>query len=146
MREQINQYIWSYNACDSEAPRSAWRHFLQILYMVGRDLMGGMVTLYAMSLVYTTLLSLVPLLAVSISVLKGFGVHDQLEPTLAHFLAPLGEQSIGNIVNSVCTNDGQSESLAVITSKSITQGPILAGEDKITLELLSLPYAITNDD
>jgi len=93
MREQINQYIWSYNACDARASRSAWRHFLQIVYMVGRDLMGGMITLYAMSLVYTTLLSLVPLLAVSISVLKGFGVHDQLKPTLEHLLAPLGEQS-----------------------------------------------------
>ena len=45
-----------------------------------------------MSLVYTTLLSLVPLLAVSFSVLKGFGVHNQLEPLLAQFLAPLGEQ------------------------------------------------------
>ncbi len=94
MREQLNQYIWSYNACDTEAPRSAWRLFLQIVFMVGRDLMGGMITLYAMSLVYTTLLSLVPLLAVSISVLKGFGVHDQLKPTLEHLLAPLGEQSI----------------------------------------------------
>lgn len=70
-----------------------WRHFLQIAYMVGRDLFSGMITLYAMSLVYTTLLSLVPLLAVSISVLKGFGVHDQLEPTLLRFLAPLGEKS-----------------------------------------------------
>ena len=93
MREQINQYIWSYNACDSGAERSAWRHFLQIVFMVGRDLMGGMITLHAMSLVYTTLLALVPLLAVSISVLKGFGVHDQLEPALARILAPMGEQS-----------------------------------------------------
>jgi membrane protein len=61
--------------------------------MAGRDLMGGMITLHAMSLVYTTLLALVPLLAVSISVLKGFGVHDQLEPALARILAPMGEQS-----------------------------------------------------
>jgi len=93
MREQINQYIWSYNVCDSGTERSAWRHFLQIVFMVGRDLMGGMITLHAMSLVYTTLLALVPLLAVSISVLKGFGVHDQLEPALARILAPMGEQS-----------------------------------------------------
>jgi membrane protein len=93
MRQQINQYIWSYNACDTGPERSAWRHFLQIVFMVGRDLMGGMITLHAMSLVYTTLLALVPLLAVSISVLKGFGVHDQLEPALARILAPMGEQS-----------------------------------------------------
>jgi membrane protein len=44
----------------------------------------------AMSLVYTTLLSLVPLLAVSFSVLKAFGVQNQLEPALLNFLAPLG--------------------------------------------------------
>jgi membrane protein len=93
MRERINHYIWDYDACDPGTPRSSWRHFLQILWMVLRDLMGGMVTLRAMSLVYTTLLSIVPLLAVSISVLKGFGVHDQLEPTLAQILAPIGEQS-----------------------------------------------------
>lgn len=93
MLEQLRQYIWSYNACDAEGVRSPWRHFLQIVVMVGRDLMDGMITLRAMSLVYTTLLSMVPLLAVSISVLKGFGVHDQLEPTLASILAPLGEQS-----------------------------------------------------
>jgi membrane protein len=93
MLQQIDQYIWKYNASDQLAPRSPWRHFLQIGVMVGRDLMSGMITLHAMSLVYTTLLSLVPLLAVSISVLKGFGVHDQLEPALINLLTPLGEQS-----------------------------------------------------
>jgi membrane protein len=93
MLEQLDRYIWSYNASDRKAPRSHWKHFLQIVVMAGRDLMGGMITLHAMSLVYTTLLSMVPLLAVSISVLKGFGVHGQLEPALANMLAPLGEQS-----------------------------------------------------
>ena len=92
MLKQLHQYIWSYNAGDADGAHSPWRHFLQIVVMVGRDLTEGMITLRAMSLVYTTLLSLVPLLAVSISVLKGFGVHDQLEPTLAGLLAPMGEQ------------------------------------------------------
>ncbi len=92
-KKQIIDYIWSYNTCDASQPRSRIRHYLQIVAMVGRDLTGGMLTLRAMSLVYTTLLSIVPLLAVSISVLKGFGVHDQLEPTLVNLLAPLGERS-----------------------------------------------------
>jgi membrane protein len=91
MLQKIEQYIWNYNASDENAVRSPWRHFLQIGVMVGRDFMAGMLTLHAMSLVYTTLLSMVPLLAVSISVLKGFGVHDQLEPVLVNLLAPLGE-------------------------------------------------------
>ena len=92
MHERILNYIWDYNACDDDAPRSAWRHFLQIMTLVIRDLMGGTITLHAMGLVYTTLLSLVPLLAVSISVLKGFGVHDQLEPALAGILSHLGDR------------------------------------------------------
>ena len=104
MRQRLNRYIWSYNACDSSEARSSWRHFLQIIFMVARDLAEGMITLRAMGLVYTTLLSTVPLLAVSISVLKGFGVHDQLEPTLVQLLAPLGEKSVeisGRIVGFV---------------------------------------------
>ena len=103
-KARIHQYIWSYDPCDPQLPRSRLRHYLQILVMVGRDFMSGMLTLRSMSLVYTTLLSIVPLLAVSISVLKGFGVHDQLEPMLVRMLAPLGEQSIeisGRIVEFV---------------------------------------------
>lgn len=46
----------------------------------------------AMSLVYTTLLSIVPLLAFSFSVLKGLGVFEQLRPYLTRLLSPLGAQ------------------------------------------------------
>ncbi len=93
MRDRIVEYIWSYHAGDPETPYSPPRHFLQIVVMVSRDLIDGQLTLRAMSLVYTTILSLVPLLAVSISVLKGFGVQNQLEPALLRMLAPLGESS-----------------------------------------------------
>ncbi|MBU0655041.1 MAG: YihY/virulence factor BrkB family protein [Gammaproteobacteria bacterium] len=57
------------------------------------DMQRGEITLRAMSLVYTTLLSLAPLLALSFSVLKGFGVHNQMEPVLLSLLTPLGEKS-----------------------------------------------------
>lgn len=62
------------------------------LIVLFRDLFNGRLTLWAMSLVYTTLLSMVPLLAVSVSVLKAFGVHNQVEPLLRNLLAPLGDQ------------------------------------------------------
>jgi membrane protein len=52
---------------------------------------GGLM-MRSMSLVYTTLLSVVPLLAFSFSVLKGFGVHNELEPLLFTMLEPLGTQ------------------------------------------------------
>src|SRR6266508_6860252 len=47
-------------------------------------------SLQAMSLTYSTLLSLVPFLAVMFSVLKAFEVQNTLEPFLAQLLQPLG--------------------------------------------------------
>jgi len=73
----------------------AWMiQMLRILIATARDIADGLPTLRAMGLVYTTLLSLVPLLAVSFSVLKGFGVHNQVEPMLLNLLEPLGEQGV----------------------------------------------------
>ena len=74
-------------------PVRAGMHVLLLIFAALRDLADGQVTLRAMSLVYTTLLALVPLLAISFSILKGFGVHNQIEPFLLNVLEPLGERS-----------------------------------------------------
>ena len=57
-----------------------------------RDLLQSDLSLRAMSLVYTTILSVVPLLAFAFAVLKGLGFHRDLEPLLLNFMAPLGSQ------------------------------------------------------
>ena len=66
---------------------------LRMVLVLMRDLAYGQLTLRATGLVFTTLLSLVPLLALSFSVLKAFGVYNQIDPILLKFLAPLGEKS-----------------------------------------------------
>lgn len=63
-------------------------------YALIRDVLNGNLTLHAMSLVYTTLLSIVPLLALSFSVLKAMGVHQRIEPFLYQFFQPMGPQGI----------------------------------------------------
>ncbi len=63
-------------------------------YALGRDVVIGHLTLHAMSLVYTTLLSIVPLLALSFSVLKAMGVHQRMEPMLFSLFEPMGPQGI----------------------------------------------------
>ena len=67
---------------------------IRLLVVLVRQFVAGELNLRAMSLVYTTLLSIVPLLAVSFSVLKGFGVHNQVEPLLLNFLQPLGSRGV----------------------------------------------------
>ena len=47
---------------------------------------NDVLNLQAMSLTYSTLLSLVPFLAVMFSVLKAFGVQNVLQPFLAQML------------------------------------------------------------
>ena len=63
--------------------------FLQTLML---ELSDGQLNLRAMSLVFTTILSFVPLLAVSFSVLKAFGVHGQIEPLLLAVFSHLGDR------------------------------------------------------
>lgn len=63
---------------------------VRIGYAVLRDLWAGHLSLRATGLVYVTILSIVPLTAISFSVLKAFGAQRQLEPLLRTWLAPLG--------------------------------------------------------
>ena len=65
---------------------------LRYLYALLRDLGRGDLGLRAMSLVYSTLFAIVPVVAVAFSVLKAFGYHRELEPVLFEFLRPLGDQ------------------------------------------------------
>ena len=67
---------------------------LRTVYVITREALEGQLNLRAMSLVFTTLLSMVPLLAVSFSVLKGFGVHNQAEPILLGLFEPLGDRGV----------------------------------------------------
>lgn len=89
---RIESIFWG----EPESPRSRRTkgvfRILRTVLTLTRDLAGGQLTLRAMSLVYTTLLSIVPLLALSFSVLKAFGVHNQIQPMLLNFLEPLGEK------------------------------------------------------
>ncbi len=68
-------------------------HTARYVIALARDLIEGEISLRAMSLVYTTLLSLVPFLALAFSVLKALGVHDSLQPVLQQLLQSLGDQA-----------------------------------------------------
>lgn len=91
----------------SEAYAAACRVLAVVLRWVLallREIRAGGLDYRAMSLVYTSLLALIPLLAVAFAVLKAFGAHTELEPLLSELLDPLGanaDQVKEAIVDSV---------------------------------------------
>lgn len=66
---------------------------LRYPYALARDLVVGDLNMRAMSLVYTSLLSIVPLIAFCFSVLKGLGFHRDFEPLVYEFFRPLGDRA-----------------------------------------------------
>ncbi|MFA7386043.1 MAG: YihY/virulence factor BrkB family protein [Thiohalobacteraceae bacterium] len=89
-REAVVGFIWDGDLRSMSTPRRQVTRVLRLSYVMLREFSTGELNLRAMSMVYTTLLSVVPLLAFSFALLKGFGVTNQLEPVLYRFLEPLG--------------------------------------------------------
>src|SRR3546814_8841864 len=86
---KLREQLWATPAGRRRRSVSAARYG----FVLSRDIIDGQLTMRAMSLVYTTLLSIVPLLALAFSVLKALGAHTAIEPFLREFLAPLGPQA-----------------------------------------------------
>lgn len=104
--ENLRYEIWERDLAALSRFRRVIVESVRIIWQVSKDIWDGELTLRAMSLVYTTLLSLIPLLAISFSVLKGFGVHREIEPFLISYLAPLGEKAeeIGHLLVAFVEN------------------------------------------
>jgi membrane protein len=93
LKTKVFDLIWQDEI--SEAPRfkGLARSVLRIVFRVVQDFIKNLVNLEAMALAFKTLLSIAPLLAVIFSLLKGFGVHNRMEPALLEVLAPLGDKA-----------------------------------------------------
>jgi membrane protein len=94
LAKRIRRTVWAVDLKELPPYQARVVRLVRVALTVGADVAEGTMTLHATSLVYTTLLAMVPLLAVSFSVLKGLGVHNQIEPLLLHLLAPLGEKGV----------------------------------------------------
>ncbi len=92
--DRVDAFLWQVGLSE----RPFWIRVAVIVsrqtYALSRDLINGQLTLRAMSLVYTTLLSVVPLLAFSFSLFKGFGIHNNLKDELYTLTEPLGPKGV----------------------------------------------------
>ncbi|MFL6621432.1 MAG: YihY/virulence factor BrkB family protein [Sulfurifustaceae bacterium] len=93
-RQDLERFVWDADPGEQGPARAALIRGLRVVTVVARDIVQGPIRLHATSLVYTSLLALIPFLAVIFSVLKAFGMHQLLEPMLLNFLAPLQEKGV----------------------------------------------------
>lgn len=98
--EYIDGLLWR-SRTGEHAALTFLRGLARYPYAVFRDALEGQLTMRAMSLVYTTLLSIVPLIALSFSILKAFDVQSQMEPLLRNFLSPLGDEQAALLTGEI---------------------------------------------
>ncbi|HLA73790.1 MAG TPA: YihY/virulence factor BrkB family protein [Steroidobacteraceae bacterium] len=96
----LDRYLFG-EYSEGSTPGALTLRLLRYPYALLRDLSRGQINLYAMGLVYATLLSLVPLIAFAFAVLKAFGAHRELAPIIYEFFKPMGEASANEFTNKV---------------------------------------------
>jgi membrane protein len=76
-------------------------HYLQILALVLKAFRGDQCLLRASALTFTTILSLVPFFALTFAVLKGFGVHNKIEPLILEKVAAGSQETVDQIITYI---------------------------------------------
>jgi membrane protein len=85
--------LWTKDITTMSWARRMVTQVIRVATAVGMEFRHRLLDARAAGLVFTTLLSLVPFLAVTFSVLKAFDIHHVIEPMLAQLLEPLGPKS-----------------------------------------------------
>lgn len=75
--------------------------YLQILTLVVRDFRDDHCLLRASALSFSTILSLVPFFALTFAVLKGFGVHNKIEPLILDEVAAGSQETVARIITYI---------------------------------------------
>ena len=107
LASHLRQHVFDRDAAERGPVGRALVFVVRLLFAIVRRFRDNALHVQSTSLAYRTLLSLVPLLAVMFSVLKGFGVQNELAPFLMRSLEPLGErgaeigQNILDFVNNL---------------------------------------------
>ncbi|UCE41403.1 MAG: YihY/virulence factor BrkB family protein [Candidatus Aminicenantes bacterium] len=98
LRQFVIVDIWRLDFRRLSPIKARFLRYVEIILIVVKRSIQNRLLVRSAALVYATLMSIVPLLAVVFSLLKGFGYHNALEPFLTRLLAPLGEQAVQRII------------------------------------------------
>jgi membrane protein len=92
---KLEALLWSPRVEKLRLPLQLLIHIIRFIYANIRDVLTTTLTLRAMGLVYITILSIVPMLALTFSALKVFGIHkSRIKPALLSMFEPLGDKGV----------------------------------------------------
>ncbi len=110
LREKIKHLLWEQNRADLSLLQQIFLRQIQTVALVLRDFSINLCLLRAAALTYYTMLSLVPLLALTFALLKAFGVQNLLQPLIIEKLnvgdGQAAEMILGYINNTQVTQLG----------------------------------------
>ncbi len=97
----LRQDLWTIDANRLSWFQSLLLRQARVATAVVQGFLADRCMLRASALTYTTLLSIVPLLALMFALLKGFGVQNTLEPLILENLALGAEEIVGQIIRYI---------------------------------------------
>lgn len=110
LRQRIKNLLWGQNPTDLSLLQRILLRQVQTIALVLRDFGSNQCLLRASALTYYTMLSLVPLLALTFALLKAFGVQNLLQPLIIEKLnvgdGQVAEVILGYINNTQVTQLG----------------------------------------
>jgi membrane protein len=92
LRQWFEKLVWTDQLYRHGVPGRILASVLRYIVALIRDMFAGGLMMRSMSLVYITLLSIVPFLAFSFAMLKAFGGEDQLAPFLLWWFETMGAE------------------------------------------------------
>jgi membrane protein len=90
--DPIERWLWP-RSREGDTRVPLWLTVARYAFAIFRDFVRGELNVFATSLVYTTMVAIVPLLALSFSAMRALGLHRSLEPLIMSFLAPIGPRA-----------------------------------------------------
>lgn len=102
--------------------------FLRLCYLLASSFLAHQGPLRAAALTYTTILSLIPVLAIAFAVLKGLGVQNALEPMLRE-LAGDSEEIVAKVISYVNNTNFKSIGAIGVTALFLTVLSLLSDID-----------------
>ena len=103
LKQLVSHELWAVDLAAQPRCRRCLLRFVQFWILVGREFIADRCLLHAMALAFTTLLSLVPLLALMFAVLKSFGIQNHLQPMLLTHLSA-GSEAVASAIITYINN------------------------------------------